>query len=205
MKIGFWKQDYFGVKDFFLKFWPLKWKLNDTGENVQSGRKYFRLGAESYSSLGRVEKKRKENSLSTFGRFRLRTSFESSPVSVKMDSTIIMKCSWFRNSLFQIDFQQNRLHSRFDSWLYSDCEGVKWKNLLIQSDFDYNFPLVFSALLHLPLNSQVFLFFSSVPHFREKFLNFFQRRRPVDCLSLKLLQWRPNLSFLKNWYFENFK
>ena len=40
----------------------------------------IRLGAESYSSLGRVGKK--ENSVSTFGRFRLRTSFESSPVSV---------------------------------------------------------------------------------------------------------------------------
>ena len=30
--------------------------LTDTGENVQ---KYFRLGAESYSSLGRVGKKKK--------------------------------------------------------------------------------------------------------------------------------------------------
>ena len=49
----------------------------------KSGREYFRLGAESYSSLGRVAKKREENSVSTFGRFRLWTSFESSPVSVK--------------------------------------------------------------------------------------------------------------------------
>ena len=47
-----------------------------------SGREYFRLGAESNSSLGRVRKKRKK-SVSTFGRFRLWTSFESSPVSVK--------------------------------------------------------------------------------------------------------------------------
>ena len=47
-----------------------------------SGREYFRLGAESYSSLGRVGK-REENSVSTFGRFRLWTSLESSPVSVK--------------------------------------------------------------------------------------------------------------------------
>ena len=46
----------------------------------KSGREYFRLGAELYSSLGRVGKK-EENSVSTFGRFRLWTSFESSPVS----------------------------------------------------------------------------------------------------------------------------
>ena len=37
----------------------------------ESGREYFRLGAESYSSLGRVGKKREENSVSTFGHFRL--------------------------------------------------------------------------------------------------------------------------------------
>ena len=48
----------------------------------KNGREYFRLGAESYSSLGRVEKL-EENSVSTLGRFRLWTSFESSPVSVK--------------------------------------------------------------------------------------------------------------------------
>ena len=44
---------------------------------------YFRLGAESYSSLGRVGKK-EENSVSTFELFRLGTSFESAPVSVKI-------------------------------------------------------------------------------------------------------------------------
>ena len=63
----------------FLKFFANM--LNDTGEYSNSGREYFRLGAESYSSLGRVEKK-EENSVSTFGRFRLWTSLESSPVSV---------------------------------------------------------------------------------------------------------------------------
>ena len=47
----------------------------------KSGREYFRLGAESYSSLGRVGKKREENSVSPFGRFRPWTNFESSPVS----------------------------------------------------------------------------------------------------------------------------
>ena len=67
------------------------WFLTDTGEDSNFVRKrkcpkvdtlffpffptrpsdeYFRLGAESYSSLGRVGKKGK-NSVSTFGRFRL--------------------------------------------------------------------------------------------------------------------------------------
>ena len=50
----------------------------------KSGREYFRLGADSYSSLGRVGKKREEKSVSTFGRFGLWTSSESSPVSVKL-------------------------------------------------------------------------------------------------------------------------
>ena len=45
----------------------------------QSGREYFRLGAESYLSLERVGRKEK-NSVSTFGRFCLWTSLESSPV-----------------------------------------------------------------------------------------------------------------------------
>ena len=49
----------------------------------ESGREYFWLGAESYSSLGRVGKKREENSVSTFGRVRLWTSFESLPIWVK--------------------------------------------------------------------------------------------------------------------------
>ena len=47
----------------------------------KSGREYFGLGAESYWSLGRVAKKEKKIA---FGRFRLWTSFESSPVLVKI-------------------------------------------------------------------------------------------------------------------------
>ena len=50
------------------------------------GREYFRLGAESYSSLERVGKKEKKIFASTFGQIRLWTSFESSPVSVKLIS-----------------------------------------------------------------------------------------------------------------------
>ena len=38
----------------------------------------------SHTRRSDVSKKREENSVSTFGRFRLWTSFESSPVSVKV-------------------------------------------------------------------------------------------------------------------------
>ena len=76
--------------------WPFKRPRNPQGceklrcprgqpiqaKTSKSGREYFRIGVESYLSLGRVGK-RKANSVSTFGRFRLWTSFESSPVSVK--------------------------------------------------------------------------------------------------------------------------
>ena len=49
-----------------LKTWGLRacyflscWLLTDTGAE-ENGREYFRLGAESYSSLGRVRKKEKK-------------------------------------------------------------------------------------------------------------------------------------------------
>ena len=67
-----------GVRNFHFHL-----KLTDTGETVQSGREFFRLGADSYSSLARGGKK-VENSVSTFARFHLWTSFESSPVSVRL-------------------------------------------------------------------------------------------------------------------------
>ena len=54
--------------------------LSDTGENVQKWTRVFST-AESYSSFGRIGK-REEYSVSTFGRFRLWTSLEYSPVSV---------------------------------------------------------------------------------------------------------------------------
>ena len=50
----------------------------------KSGREHFRLGAESYWSLGRVGKKEKKILTSTSGQIRLWTSFESSPASVKI-------------------------------------------------------------------------------------------------------------------------
>ena len=43
----------------------------------------------SHSRRGDASEKREENSASTFGRFRLWTSFESSPVSVKESKKII--------------------------------------------------------------------------------------------------------------------
>ena len=63
------------------------WALTDAGENGTNWPVYFRLGAESYSSLGRVGKK-EENSVSTFELFRLGTSFESAPVSVKLSAQL---------------------------------------------------------------------------------------------------------------------
>ena len=54
----------------------------------KSGREYFRSGAESYSMThtrrSDASEKKEENTVSTFGRFRLLTSFESSPVSVNL-------------------------------------------------------------------------------------------------------------------------
>ena len=58
--------------------------LTDAGENGTNWPVYFALGAESYSSLGHVGKKREENSMGHFGQIRLWTSFESSPVSVNL-------------------------------------------------------------------------------------------------------------------------
>ena len=67
-----------GLKETLINLKPIHAKTS------KSGREYFRLGAESYSSLGRVGKKSEENSVYTFGRSRLWTSFESSPVSVNI-------------------------------------------------------------------------------------------------------------------------
>ena len=43
---------------------------------------FFRLGAESDSSLSDASEKKEGNSVSTFGRYRLWISFDCSPVSV---------------------------------------------------------------------------------------------------------------------------
>ena len=56
--------------------------LTDTGENVQKWTRVFSTRRRaSYSPLGGVGKKRKEKSVSTFGHFRLWTSFESISVN----------------------------------------------------------------------------------------------------------------------------
>ena len=57
--------------------------LTDTGENVQKWTRVFSTRRWVILVARTRRKKREENSVSTFGRFRLCTSFESSPVSVK--------------------------------------------------------------------------------------------------------------------------
>ena len=83
----FWLLQIFATGSLFLSslhFIHVSKVLTDTGENVQkwtrvfSTRHWVRLVARTR------RKKREENSVSTFGRFRLWTSFESSPVSVKL-------------------------------------------------------------------------------------------------------------------------
>ena len=56
--------------------------LTDTGENVQKCASIFD-SALSHTPRSDASKETEENSVSTFGRFRLWTSFESSPVSVE--------------------------------------------------------------------------------------------------------------------------
>ena len=58
------------------------WALTDTGENVQKWTRVFST-RHWVILVARTCRKKEENSVSTFGRFRLRISFESSPVSVK--------------------------------------------------------------------------------------------------------------------------
>ena len=57
--------------------------LTDTGENVQKWTRVFFIRRWVILVARTPWKKREENNVSTFGRFRLWTSFESSPVSVK--------------------------------------------------------------------------------------------------------------------------
>ena len=57
--------------------------LTDTGENVQEWTRVFSTRCWVILVARTHRNKKEENSVSTFGRFRLWTSFESSPVSVK--------------------------------------------------------------------------------------------------------------------------
>ena len=57
--------------------------LTDTGKNVQKWTRVFSTPRLVILVARTRRKKREEKSVSTFGRFRLWTSFESSPVSVK--------------------------------------------------------------------------------------------------------------------------
>ena len=66
-------------------------KLTDTGEASKNRREYLEYcifdSALSHSRRSDASEKREENSVSTFQRFRLWTSFQSSPVSVKTGLT----------------------------------------------------------------------------------------------------------------------
>ena len=59
-------------------------KLTDTGENVQKWTRVFSTRRRVILVARTRRKKREENSVSTFGRFRLWTSFESQHVSVNI-------------------------------------------------------------------------------------------------------------------------
>ena len=65
------------------KFKNLLYYSTDTGENVQKWTRVFSTRRWVILVARTRRKKRVENSVSTFGRFHLWTSFESSPVSVK--------------------------------------------------------------------------------------------------------------------------
>ena len=64
--------------------------ITDTGENVQKWTRVFSTRRWVLLVARTCRKKGGENSVSTFGRFRLWTSFESSPVSVDIIRLVIM-------------------------------------------------------------------------------------------------------------------
>ena len=77
--------------------------LQIQAKTFKSGREYFRLVADSYSSDAseKKEKSTPKKSVSTFGRFRLWTSFECSPVSINnLDSNHSLNLE----SKFQLEF-----------------------------------------------------------------------------------------------------
>ena len=67
--------------NFKSKKWFWREFLTDTGEFVQKWTRVFST-RRWVILVARTRRKKEENSVSTFGRFRLWTSFESSPVSV---------------------------------------------------------------------------------------------------------------------------
>ena len=64
--------------------------ITDTDENVQKWTRVFSTRRLVLLVARTCRKKGGENSVSTFGRFRLWTSFESSPVSVDIIRLVIM-------------------------------------------------------------------------------------------------------------------
>ena len=91
---------------------PEKFNLTDTGENVQKWTRVFSTRCWVILVARTRRKKREENSVSTFGRFRLWTFFESSPVSVKgMNHTVCHKkfSSYNFKNLFKIHLELRKL------------------------------------------------------------------------------------------------
>ena len=71
------------MKNWTYVFVSSKERLTDTGENFLKWTRVFSTRCWVILVAQARRKKREENSVSTFGRFSLWTSFESSPVSVK--------------------------------------------------------------------------------------------------------------------------
>ena len=68
------------IKVTYRKLSPNSERMNPVTDTIEKAQKWTLV----FSSLGRVGKKREENSVFTFGRFRLWTSSESSPVSINV-------------------------------------------------------------------------------------------------------------------------
>ena len=72
--------------------------LTDTGGNVQKWTQVFSTRRWVILVARTRRKKREENSVSTFGRFRLWTSFESSRVSLKLKFNLLLQSNNFKKT-----------------------------------------------------------------------------------------------------------
>ena len=97
---------------FYMKLWYFS--LTNTGKNAQKWTRVFST-RRWVILVARTRRKKEENSVSTFGCFRLWTNLESSPLSVKM--ALVSQYFW-EESKFRF----------FD--LSGDCQ-VKFKELIV--------------------------------------------------------------------------
>ena len=91
------------TQDKFFQSYTSKIILTDTGENVQKWTRVFSTRRWVILVARTRRKKRRKILASTIGRFRLWTSFESSPVSVKTSLLKIIYQKLNKNLVFQID------------------------------------------------------------------------------------------------------